>query len=68
MYDAYAVAGKMNAGTLEFRPANPIHLIIFVIFAIAIVVLALVLITVYLISNLMEELGPDGMQYLSMLG
>jgi len=67
MYDAYMVAGKMNAGTLEFQPANTIHLIIFVIFAIAIAVIALVLITVYLISSLMAELGPDGAQYLGML-
>lgn len=66
-YDAYTVAGKMNSGELEFRPANTIHLIIFVIFAIAIVVIALVLITVYLISSLMAELGPDGAQYLGML-
>jgi len=67
MYDAYAVAGKMNAGELEFRPVNTIHLIIFVIFALAIIVIAVVMITIYLISNLMAELGPDGTQYLRML-
>ncbi len=67
MYDAYAVAGKMNAGTLEFRPANTIHLVIFVIFAVAVIVIALVMITIYLISILMAELAPDGTQYLGML-
>ena len=38
MYDAYITAGKMNAGTLEFRPVKLIHMVLFIAAAVFMVI------------------------------
>lgn len=60
MYDAYAVAVKMNTGEIDFKEMRLLHMILFIVFAaIAIVVLILV-ITLILVASLMPRLGVIG--------
>jgi TM2 domain-containing membrane protein YozV len=61
MYDAYAVAGKMNNGTLEYRPTNMLHMLGFILFAVVIIVIALLIIVAMVIASLATSMGPLGL-------
>lgn len=56
VWDAYAVAGAMNAGTVPFRPARPFQMVIFFIFAALAVVAVLLLITALVVAALQQQL------------
>ena len=58
MYDAYAVAGKMNAGTVEYRPTRTLHLVLFIIVAAIIVVVVILIVIALVVSSLLGQLGP----------
>ncbi|MFA6226337.1 MAG: hypothetical protein WC620_09250 [Methanoregula sp.] len=60
MYDAYAVAGKINTGEIEFREMRIIHLILFIVFAVIAIVVVLAIIITLVMGNLMTRLGPVG--------
>jgi TM2 domain-containing membrane protein YozV len=64
LYDAYAVAGKMNSGTMEVRPTSSIRMVVFIAFAIVIVVVVVLAIISIAMSFLMAQLGPTGTRYL----
>ena len=64
LYDAYAVAGKMNAGTMEVRPASGLQMVIFILFAIVAVAVAVLVLISIAMSYLMAQLGPEGTQFL----
>jgi TM2 domain-containing membrane protein YozV len=61
MYDAYAVAGRMNAGTIPYRPANTLHLAAFILSAVVVVVIALFVIIALVIQSMAASLGPLGL-------
>jgi len=60
MYDAYAVAGRMNAGAVPYRPMNAAHMVIFIAVAV-IVVIAAVLLVLALVAGVMGDLGSLGL-------
>jgi TM2 domain-containing membrane protein YozV len=57
MYDAYDVAGKMNTGAIEPRPARILHVALFLLVAIAVVAVAVVAVAAFLIAVLTNLLG-----------
>ena len=67
LYDAYAVAGKMNSGATEFRPASALHMVLFILVALVIVVAGVLVIVTVAMSYLMAQLGPDGTRFLQMM-
>jgi TM2 domain-containing membrane protein YozV len=58
MYNAYSVAGKMNSGEIPFRETRTLHLVLFIGFAIIVIVIALLIIIAMVMSSLMSQLGP----------
>lgn len=60
MYDAHITAGKMNDGTLEFRPMQMVHMVLFVAAAVFIVITAVVMVTLVIISGMLSLLGTSG--------
>ena len=72
MYDAHITAGKMNEGTLEFRPVQPAYIVLFVVVAVFLIIAVLVAITLIMISIMLSQLSPlgnaDFLQMLKMSG
>ena len=60
MYDAHIAAGKMNDGTLEFRPMQMVHMVLFVAVAVFIVIATVVIVTIVIISSMLSLLGTSG--------
>ena len=60
MYDAYAIAGKMNSGEIEFREMEVLHMILFVIFAAMVIIVILAIVITLVMGSLMTQLGPLG--------
>ncbi len=60
LYDAYAVAGKMNSGEMEFQKTHTLHLVLFIVFAILVIAFVLVFIITLLITSLTPRLGIIG--------
>jgi TM2 domain-containing membrane protein YozV len=60
IYDAYNVSGKMNTGEVPFRETRTLHMVLFIVFAVAVIVIALVIIIAMLMAALMSQLGPLG--------
>jgi TM2 domain-containing membrane protein YozV len=60
MYDAYAVAGKMNTGEIGFRETSTIHMVIFIVVAVIVIIIALLIIIAMVMSSLMSGLGSFG--------
>ena len=60
MYDAHITATKMNEGTLEFRPMQPVSMVLFVVAAVFIVIVVVVAITMIIISSILSQLSPAG--------
>jgi hypothetical protein len=60
MYDAYITAGKMNAGTLEFRPVKLIYMVLFVAAAVFMVIAIVVAVKMISNSSMLTQLGPVG--------
>ncbi len=60
MYNAYSVAGKMNTGEIAFRATRPLHMVLFVVFALVVIAIALLIIITMVIAPLMNQFGlPD---------
>jgi TM2 domain-containing membrane protein YozV len=57
IYNAHSTAGKMNRGEIPFREMRMLHAILFVVFAIAVVVVRLILLYVMVVEPLMSQLG-----------
>jgi TM2 domain-containing membrane protein YozV len=72
MYDAHITAGRMNEGTLEFRPLQPAYIVLFVVAAVFLIIAILVAITLIIISIMLSQLSPlgnaDFLQMLKMSG
>jgi TM2 domain-containing membrane protein YozV len=70
MYDAHITAGKMNEGTLERRPMQTAHMVIFVVAAVFLVITVVVAISLIIISSMLSWLSPlgnaDSLQMLKM--
>jgi TM2 domain-containing membrane protein YozV len=60
MYDAYAVATKMNAGEIEFHETQVIHMVTFIAFAVVTIIVVLLLVISIIMTALMSQLGPVG--------
>lgn len=60
MYDAYAVAGKMNTSEIEFKEMRLLHMILFIVFAAIAIVVLIVGITLILVASLTPSLGVIG--------
>jgi TM2 domain-containing membrane protein YozV len=58
MYDAYAVAGRMNTGAIEFRETNTLHMVTFISVAVVVIVIAILLIIAAVIAGLSAGLAP----------
>jgi TM2 domain-containing membrane protein YozV len=58
MYDAYAVAGKMNTGEIEYRETRMVWIAVFIIFAVFVVILAVTIIIAMLTATLISGLEP----------
>ena len=61
LYDAYAVAGKMNTGEIPFRETSTMHMVIFIVVAVIAIVVALLIIIAMVIASLASDLGPLGL-------
>ena len=60
MYDAYAIAGKMNSGEIEFREMQLLYMIIFMIFAGMMIIVIPAIVITLVMGSLMTQLGPPG--------
>jgi len=60
MYDAHTIAGKMNDGTLGFRPMQTVHMVLFVAAAVFIVIAVCVVVAMIVISGMLSLLGTAG--------
>ena len=67
MYNAYSTAGKMNRGEIPAREMRMLHVILFVVFAIAVIVVGLVLIYFLVVQPLMSQFGSLGTGNLNQL-
>jgi TM2 domain-containing membrane protein YozV len=61
MYDAYAVAGKMNTGEIPFRETSTMHMAIFIVVAVMAIIVAILIIVAMVMASLASELGPLGL-------
>lgn len=60
MYNACSTAGKMNRGEVPVREMRMLHIILFVVFAIAVIVIGLVLIWLFVVEPMMADFGSLG--------
>jgi len=60
MYDAHAVAGKMNTGEIPFRESRMIHMVLFITFAIIVVVVTLLALIAMVMARVTSQLGSLG--------
>jgi TM2 domain-containing membrane protein YozV len=60
MYDAYLNAEKMNEGTVESRPLQPVQIVLFVVAAVFIVIAVILTTTMIIISRMLSQLSPAG--------
>ena len=60
MYNAYSTAGKMNRGEVPVREMRLLHVILFIVFAIVVIVVASVLIWIFVVEPMMSEFGSLG--------
>jgi TM2 domain-containing membrane protein YozV len=60
MYDAHIIAGKMNEGTIEFKPLQPFSMVLFVLAAVVVLIAAIVVFFVIIISSMLSALSPAG--------
>jgi len=67
MYNAYTTAGKMNTGEIPFREMRMVHVILFVGFAIAVIVAGIILLYVMVVEPLMAQFGSLGSGDMSQL-
>ncbi|HUK38738.1 MAG TPA: hypothetical protein VLV30_06465 [Methanomicrobiales archaeon] len=56
LHNAYSTAGKMNSGQVPYRPAKPLHIVLFLVLA-AIVLLAIYLVVMAIVSELLQSMG-----------
>jgi TM2 domain-containing membrane protein YozV len=69
MYDAYAVAAKMNTGEIPFRETRTIHMVLFIVFAVIAIVAALLIVVAMVMTSLMGQMGTlDTGDFNRMLG
>ena len=61
MYNAYTAAGKMNRGEIPVLEMRMLHVILFVIFAIAVIIVGFVLTYVMVVEPVMSQFGSLGM-------
>jgi len=61
MYNAYTTAGKMNRGEIPVLEMRMLHVILFVIFAIAVIIVGFVLTYVMVVEPVMSQFGSLGM-------
>ena len=57
MYNAYSVAGKMNTGEIAFRETRTLQVILFIIFAIVVIAVALFVIIATVLAPLINQFG-----------
>ncbi|MGD0080289.1 MAG: zinc ribbon domain-containing protein [Methanoregula sp.] len=57
MYNAYSVAGKMNTGELPFRETRTLHMVLFIVFALVVIAVALLILITMVIAPLMSQFG-----------
>jgi hypothetical protein len=57
-YDAWGVAGRMNAGEIEYRETRTLPLVTFVVFALVAILVVLLLVIAILVAAMMAALGP----------
>ena len=60
MYDAYAVAGKMNTGEIPFRETRLIHMVVFIVFAVIAVIILITIIIAMVMAVVLSMLGQPG--------
>ena len=60
MYDAHAVAGKMNTGEIKLRETRILHMVLFIVFAVLVIIVVLVIVAMIFMASLAAELGPTG--------
>ena len=60
MYDAYAIATKMNTGEIEFREMQMVHMVSFIAFAVVVIIVVLLLVISIMMTALIAQLGPVG--------
>jgi len=58
MHDAWVVAGRMNAGEIEFRETRMLPMVTFVIFAVVLVLGVLIIAITLLVTYMIAALGP----------
>jgi TM2 domain-containing membrane protein YozV len=60
MYDAYAIASRMNTGEIPFRETRTIHMVLFIFFAVTVVIVLILVITAMVMQTMLSLLGQPG--------
>jgi TM2 domain-containing membrane protein YozV len=68
MYDAHKTAGKMNTGEIPFREMRMLHVVLFVVFAIAVVAIGVIIMYMMVNQPLMSQFGSLDMGNAGNLG
>ena len=56
LHNAYSTAGKMNSGQVPYRPAKPLHIVLFLLLA-AVVLVVIYLVVMAIVSELLQSMG-----------
>ncbi len=57
MYNAYTTAGKMNAGEIPFRETRMLTMVLFIVFAVVVIGIALLLLIYLVIDPMISQIG-----------
>ncbi|WP_422190996.1 zinc ribbon domain-containing protein [Methanoregula sp.] len=57
IYNAYTTAGKMNTGEIPFRETRMLHVVLFIVFAVAVIAVTLLVLIYLVIDPLMSQMG-----------
>ena len=56
LHNAYSTARKMNSGQIPFRPARPLHIVLFILLAVVVLV-AIYLVIMSIVSSFLQSVG-----------
>jgi len=56
LYDAWSTAQKMNSGQVPFRPAKPVHILLFILLAVVVLIVIFIVIMSF-VSSLLQSMG-----------
>ena len=67
LHNAYSTARKMNSGQIPYRPARPLHIVLFILLAVVVLVIVYLAIMA-IVSSLLQSLGGSDLSSLTNAG